>query len=190
MKLRPRLALTAAALTIPLAIVSLTLDRQARDRATTSLLVEHVRAKLEGDGARQCATSPRVWAFPGPLGALPPPPPPPFPPAGAPFPPPLPSDSFPPPPPFPPPNGPSSADPFFGALPPDGPPIRVFVYDQQYHPVLPASPALDESLVARARGGETVVRDPLREQTVLIDRVLVRASEGARDLDDLSIGLG
>ena len=164
MKLRPRIALTAAVLTIPLALVSLVLDRQARDRATTDLLVAHVRAKLEGRGAQQCAESPGAWAFPGQTPGAPPFPPPP----GAPFPPPF---GAPPPPPGAPPPPPQ-------APPLDGPPIHVFVYDEAFQPRIPGAPPLDPPIVARARAGETTIRLALDDRGVVSDRVLVRAVEG------------
>ncbi|MGZ3417427.1 MAG: sensor histidine kinase [Polyangiales bacterium] len=137
MKLRPRIALTAIALSVPLALVSIAVERKARVRATQEILIAHARARLEGSGARDCARHPERWARPE-LAGLPPPPPP-F--GGFGEPPPFP----PPPPPLPPPNA-------------DGPPIQVFAYDEALNAKSPLFPAIPEHMRGRT-ATETVIGD-------------------------------
>jgi signal transduction histidine kinase len=129
-RLRPRLALTAIALSIPLAIVSIAVERRARSRTIEEILVAHAHARLEGGGARDCARHPERWARPD----LPPPPP-----FGGPPP-------FGEPPPPPPPPRPAE----------DGPPIQVFAYDESFVAKWPLFPAIPEHMRARA-GKEPVV---------------------------------
>lgn len=142
MKLRPRIALTAIALSIPLAIVSIAVERRARSRTIEEILVAHAHARLEGSGARECARHPERWARPD----LPPPPPfggpPPF---GE--------------PPPPPPPGPA----------PDGPPIQVFAYDDSFVAKWPGFPAIPEHMRQRA-GKEPVVFARDREADAVLVR--------------------
>ena len=163
MRLRPRLALTAAALTLPLAMASVWLEARARDQASREVLIAHVRARLEGDGARECATAAERWArpplpFPPPFGGppgLPPPPP----------------SGMPPPPPFegPPPEGAA----------PLGPPIMLSAYDERFAPRSPAFPPLDEAMIVNLRNGQSIVFGTFRDHDVVFDQVLVRTSVGA-----------
>jgi signal transduction histidine kinase len=170
MKLRARLALTAAALTIPLAAVVLVIEGRERERETETLLAAHVRARLEGDGRKQCESEPDMFSRPPPPiplveqppGAPPPPP-------GAPFPPPG----------MPPPPGPlpPGASPF-GPPGPDGPPIQIFPFDDALRPRASGSPQLDAATIAAAKGGAATVPATFEVHGHIGDQLLVRTPWG------------
>jgi signal transduction histidine kinase len=154
-KLRPRLALTAAAIAALFAVVASFVEAGARGRNVEELLIAHVEARLLGDGRVACERSPTAWSRPP---AAPPPPP------GAAFPPPFggppPPAGGPPPPPGAPPAG-----------PPQGPmPFEAFPYDASFASSVPGAPVLDEETLRAARAGRATVRGRYEGG----DQVLVR----------------
>ena len=61
MRLRPRIALTTAALLVPVAILFVWVEGRLRDRAASDVLAERATAMLD-DGARaRCEASPEAW---------------------------------------------------------------------------------------------------------------------------------
>jgi signal transduction histidine kinase len=76
-KLRPRIALTTAALLVPVAILFVLVEGRLRDREASDLLAERATAMLDEASRAQCEASPDAWVravqgSPG-LGAPPPP---------------------------------------------------------------------------------------------------------------------
>lgn len=155
MKLRPRLALTVALLTIPLGLLASFGFERARRREEAEVLIAHLEARLASEGRRLCEESPEVFARP----AMPPPPGP-----GLPDPPHFGSFDGPhpgmPPPGMPPPPGapPPGARPPPMPFPGHAPPIAVFPYDESLRPSLPFAPTLDAETIEAARAGASPVR--------------------------------
>ncbi len=162
MRLRARVALTTAALMLPLAALFGWVDAQVRERAASDVLVADARGMLEGDARARCEASPEEWTrgiqgglalspgapgaggFAGPPGAPPGPPGaagPPGPP-GAPF--------------EPPPGGPPPA-PRSGAER-GTPRVHLYPFDANLHPSVDRGPPLDPELVAAVRHGATDAR--------------------------------
>ena len=170
MRLRPRLALTTAALMIPLAALFAWIDGRVRERAAGDVLVADAMADLAGDARARCEASPDAWAraIRGPQGA--PPGEPldgdPFgggPPGGPPRGPPPPTGARPP--------GPPPPPPLAGE---DAPRVHLFPFDGNLRPSATMAPPLDDALIAAARSGAADVRrrapgpGPAQEEEALI----------------------
>jgi signal transduction histidine kinase len=148
-RLRPRVALTAAAITASFAVVASFVEAGARARNVEELLVAHVEARLLGDGRAACERAPADWSRPPPPpgGQFAPPPGAPPPPFGA---------------PFPPPGGPGGPD-GHGPLGPPGtpgapPPFQAFPYDATLRSSVPGAPVLDDEMRRAALAGRPIVR--------------------------------
>lgn len=165
MRLRPRLALTAAAITALFAVVASFVEAGARGRNVEALLAAHVEARMLGEGRAACERAPAEWSRPPqpPRGALGPPPGAHPPPPGA---PPPPFDAR-----FPPPHGPPGSPGAPGAPPP----FQAFPYDATLTSSVPGAPVLDDETRREARAGRAIVRGSYDDG----DQVLVRTGGNA-----------
>jgi len=148
MRLRPRIALTTAALLLPVATLFVWVEGRLRARDASEALVERATAMLDDRARARCEAGPEAWvrsiqaAGPGPGGG--------------------------PPPPFPPP----------GRRPDPAPPVHLYPFDGDLHPSVPGSPPLDPEALEAARHGAAVARGPLGGPGEPNEGVLLRTPWG------------